>query len=135
MKFRYSTTRVAQRPSDSLPRAEVTLTANGQTLNVLGLVDSGSTINILPYQIGLSLGMTWEPKNATIGLTGSLSRQKAIPVSAMGQVGSYAAVQLIFAWIDTDDVPVIFGQTNFFVEFEVHLYRAQYEFEIVPRAQ
>jgi hypothetical protein len=133
MRFRYSTTHRSQQVSDALPRVEMDLTANGLTTRVLGLVDSGSTINVMPYQTGLDLGYVWDDRRATVGMSGNLSAVKAAPVSAIGKLADFEEVTLIFAWVRTNDVPMIFGQTNFFVEFEVHFYRAQYEFEILPR--
>lgn len=64
-----------------------------------------------------------------------MARYKAMPVAIMGKIGSYELVKLLFAWTETDDVPLILGQANFFVEFEVHFYRARYEFEVVPRTK
>ena len=42
-------------------------------------------------------------------------------------------VRLAFAWIKASDVPVVLGQTNFFVEFDVSFYRSRFEFELTPR--
>jgi hypothetical protein len=133
MRFRYSTTHAFQRVSDALPRVEIDLDANSQTTRVLGLVDSGSTINVMPYQVGLDLGYVWDDRKATIGMSGSLAAMRAVPVSADGALGDFDVVKLIFAWVRSDEIPLIFGQTNFFVEYEVHFYRAQYEFEVFPR--
>ena len=55
MRFQYSTLHPAQRTSDALPRIEMELSANGRSTRTLGLVDSGSTINVMPYQVGLDL--------------------------------------------------------------------------------
>lgn len=133
MKFQYSTTHSSQRVTDALPWVEMVLAANDRTTTTLGLVDSGSTINVMPYRVGLELGYAWDDSRATIGMFGNLAVLKAAPVSAMGVLGDFDEVKLIFAWVQTDSVPLIFGQTNFFVEYEVHFYRAQYEFEIMPR--
>jgi len=55
-----------------------------------------------------------------------------MPLFVMAQVGEYAPVRLAFAWAKSNDVPLILGQTNFFVEFEVCFYRPALEFEVKP---
>ena len=82
MKFKYSTTLSPQRASDAIPRVEMGLAANGKTVLTMGLVDSGSTINVLPYQVGLDLGYAWNDQKATVELSGNLALLKAAPVSA-----------------------------------------------------
>ncbi len=39
----------------------------------------------------------------------------------------------MFAWADSNDVPVLLGQTNFFMEFNVCFYRSQNYFEVWRR--
>jgi hypothetical protein len=97
MKIRYSTTHASQRPSDSLPRLEMMLSSQGKSIGILGLVDSGSTINVLPYQAGLELGFRWDANKAGVRLSGNLAVHKAIPVMAMGEVGSFEPVHSIEA--------------------------------------
>ena len=96
MRFQYSTTHRLQRVSDALPWVDIALTANGQTCHELGLVDSDSTINVMPYQVGLALGYLWDDQKAVIGMSGNLATMTGIPVSAQGKLGG-AAVKLIFA--------------------------------------
>jgi hypothetical protein len=55
MRFKYSTTDPSQNEFDSLPRLPLILRKGDQIIEVLGLVDSGATINVLPYEIGLQL--------------------------------------------------------------------------------
>jgi hypothetical protein len=93
MKIRYSTTHASQRPSDSLPRLEMTLSSQGKAIGILGLVDSGSTINVLPFQAGLELGFRWDANKAGVRLSGNLALHKAMPVMAMGQVGNFDPIQ------------------------------------------
>lgn len=40
------------------------------------------------------------------------------------------AVRLAFAWVASDDIPLLFGQMNFFLEFDVWFYRSQYVFDM-----
>jgi len=130
MRFRYSTTDPSQNEFDSLPRVPLILRREGRTVEALGLVDSGATVNVMPYELGLQLGAIWDDSRAIIQLSGNLSNQPATPFSAMVQVGDIAPVQLAFAWTKSPNAPLILGQTNFFMEFDVYFYRSKMEFEI-----
>ena len=33
-----------------------------------------------------------------------------------------------------DSLPLLLGQTNFFMEFDVHFYRSRLEFEVEPKS-
>jgi hypothetical protein len=44
-------------------------------------------------------------------------------------------IRMVFAWTQAQDVPVLFGQINFFIEFEVCFYRAGGYFEVNRRKQ
>jgi hypothetical protein len=46
MRFRYSTTDPSQNEFDSLSRVPLILRREGRTVEALGLVDSGATINV-----------------------------------------------------------------------------------------
>ena len=55
MRFKYSTSHPSQNEFDSLPRVLLVLRRGDQIVEAIGLVDSGATINVLPYEIGLQL--------------------------------------------------------------------------------
>ena len=80
MFFKYSTVHPSQSLLDSLPRVPLLLESDSQSLEVVGLVDSGSTINVLPYSAGLQLGLTWDEQKVRIPLSGNLSNTLAQPV-------------------------------------------------------
>lgn len=133
MRFRYSTLNSSQNEFDALPRLTIKLQSGNRTIEAIGLVDSGATVNVLPYQIGIDLGGVWDSSQATIQLAGNLSTSKAMPLFVIGEVDGFAPANLAFAWVQNDDVPLILGQTNFFMEFDVCFYRSQLEFEIRPK--
>jgi len=130
MRFRYSTTNPSQNEFDSLPRVPLILHCEGCTVEALGLVDSGATVNVMPYELGVQLGATWDDSKAIIQLAGNLGNQPAAPFSAIVQVRDIPPVQLAFAWTKNPNAPLILGQTNFFMEFDVCFYRSKMEFEI-----
>ena len=110
------------------------LKQDNQKIEALGLVDSGATVNVLPYQLGLQLGGIWDDRKAIIQLSGNLGNQTAMPFSAIAYIGEYPPVELVFAWIKNSNIPLILGQTNFFMEFDVFFYRSRLEFEIKPKS-
>ncbi|MCY7391980.1 MAG: hypothetical protein LH647_10990 [Leptolyngbyaceae cyanobacterium CAN_BIN12] len=134
MRFKYSTTSPAQNEFDSLPRLPLSLRRGDQNVEITGLVDSGATVNVLPYELGLELGGIWDERRAIIQLAGNLSSQPAMPFSATVEIGDFAPTQLVFAWVRSPNVPLILGQTNFFLEFDVCFYRSRSEFEVNPKS-
>lgn len=135
MRFKYSTTDSSQNELDSLPRIPLILRNNDRAVEGVGLVDSGATVNVLPYDIGIQLGGSWDERKAIIRLAGNLGNQAAMPLFAMGEIAEFAPVRLAFAWVKSDRVSLILGQTNFFMEFDICFYRSTLEFEIQPRSQ
>ena len=134
MRFKYSTSSPTQNEFDSLPRIPLILSRNEQSVEAMGLVDSGATVNVLPYEIGLQLGAVWDSQKAIIQLTGNLSNQSAMPLSANAQIGNFSPTQLVFAWLSIPNAPLILGQTNFFIEFDVCFYRSKLEFEVTSKS-
>jgi hypothetical protein len=134
MRFKYSITSTTQNEFDSLPRIPLILRRGERSIEALGLVDSGATVNVLPYEIGFQLGAVWDTHRAIIQLAGNLSNQQAMPLSATAQIGDFALTELIFAWVSSPNTPLILGQTNFFLEFDVCFYRSKSEFEVKPKS-
>lgn len=134
MRYSYRTLNSQQDKSDSMPRLPLTLRTNTRRVETIGLVDSGATVNVMPYTLGIALGAVWNDKDAIIPLAGNLSKQPAAPLSAIIEIGGLEPVKLVFAWTKATNVPLILGQTNFFVEFDICFYRSKFEFEIKRRS-
>src|SRR5712691_9130457 len=79
MRFPYSTTDPSQDAFDSLPRLPLRLRADSRALDVMGLVDSGATVNVLSYEVGLQLGVVWDNRRANIRLAGTLGNPLVQP--------------------------------------------------------
>lgn len=129
--------REAERGVASLaPMLPLTL-VGARTVAVAGLLDTGAAINVLPYTTGVELGFVWERQTTSVKLSGNLSIVDARAVLVSAVVGTFAPVRLAFAWTNVDTVPVILGQVNFFLEFDVCFFRSRQHFEIRPaqRAQ
>lgn len=124
--------REAERGVASLaPMLPLTL-VGARTVAVTGLLDTGAAINVLPYTVGVELGFVWERQTTSVKLSGNLSIVDARAVLVSGVVGTFAPVRLAFAWTRVDTVPVILGQINFFLEFDVCFFRSRQHFEIRP---
>ena len=113
MKFHYS--------PGGLPFVEITLTHEEHVISRPALVDSGSTINVLPYEDGLDLGLSWEEQHMPLKDEGFLQGAPAYGVLLTAQIASFPPIRLAFAWTQKSrtKVRLILGQTNFFEYFEI----------------
>ena len=71
MKFRYSVSDPSQNEYDSLPRLTFSLRCNNRQAEVVGLVDSGATVNVLPYEAGVRLGLVNSNPSVTLDFAGA----------------------------------------------------------------
>jgi hypothetical protein len=118
---------------DRMPYLPLMLSLNSKSLNTEGLLDTGASVNVLPYELGLQLGLIWEDETLSVLLAGNLARFEARAVIVDAQVSSFPMVNLAFAWTQATDVPLILGQANFLFEFDVCFFRARSEFEVRPK--
>jgi hypothetical protein len=100
-----------------------------------GLLDTGATVNVMPYSLGTRLSYEWERQTTALDLTGNLAQYQARAVLVQAIVGNFQPVQLIFAWTQAENIPLILGQVNFFMEFNLCFYRHELAFEVQPRAR
>jgi hypothetical protein len=124
-------------PSDSAlgeasfrPYLPFTLAYQDRAVASTGLLDTGASVNVLPYSLGIELGYEWERQTTSLSLTGNLAQYEACVVLGQAIVGQFEPVQLVFAWTQATNVPLILGQVNFFMEFDVCFYRSQLEFAV-----
>lgn len=131
-KVRFAFTEVDQKLGalSSLPYLPLTLTYQNQSLSVSGLLDTGSSVNVLPYEIGLSLGAVWERQRLSVPLGGNLARFEARALVLTANVENFPPVDLAFAWTRDRYAPLILGHMNFFLLFDVCFYRSDLAFEI-----
>ena len=113
-----------------LPRLPFTLISQKQSLNVYGLLDTGSSVNVLPYSLGIQFGGTWEDELPTLHLTGNLAKSDAQPFVLNALIGSFAEIELVFAWTKADNIPIILGQYDFFEQFDACFFRSEMAFEL-----
>jgi hypothetical protein len=114
-----------------LPTIPITLSYSDFSVSANALLDSGSAVNLLPYDIGLQLGAIWEEQTIRLPLAGNLARVEARGIFVHIQIGNLEPVRLAFAWAQASQVPLILGQTNFFREFDVCFQRSQRMIKII----
>ncbi len=119
--------------SSVMPYLPLTLTNGNRSVEVTALLDTGASVNVLPYEIGIELGAVWEDQTVPIELSGNLARSAARGLVLSGTVAQFPPVLLAFAWTQSRDAPVILGHMNFFAEFNVCFYRHDSTFEVRPR--
>ena len=117
----------------TLPYLPIVLTYQNQSLRVSGLLDTGSSVNVLPYEMGLRLGTVWERQRLSVPLGGNLSKFEARAVVMTANVEQFPPVELAFAWTQDRNAPLILGHMNFFLAFDVCFYRSELAFEISPK--
>ena len=119
---------------DVVPSLPLTLTYGQSLIALTGLLDTGASVNVLPYSVGRDLGAIWEEQNFSVQLAGNLATVEAKGLVVSAQIGDFQPVTLVFAWSQTDDVPILLGRMNFFLEFDVCFYRSRSLFELRPKS-
>jgi hypothetical protein len=116
-----------------MPYLPLTLSAGGNFIEVSALLDTGASVNILPYELGLQLGAVWEEQTVPVQLSGNLGRNEARGLAVSGTVAQFDPILLVFAWTQVRDAPVSLGHMNFFAEFNMCFYRHELAFDVQPR--
>ncbi len=107
-RFQYRSAR-DKAMEEVLPYLPFQLRNQTQAIMVTGLVDSGASVNVLPYSIGLQLGAVWEQQRVELELSGNLAAVEARGLLLTATVDSFPPVRLAFAWAYSDDIPLILG--------------------------
>lgn len=131
MRFDYVS--LPNAPHILMPLLPLMFAIEGAIIDSLALVDSGSTVNVLPYSIGLSLGAVWENQPIQMQLTGSLSRFEARGLFVYVTIPSVTQdlfMRQLFAWTKAEIARPILGQTNFFDEFDVCFFKSETFFDV-----
>lgn len=100
-------------PLGLMPLLPLHLEAPPRSLAVLGLLDTASAVNVLPYDVGVQLGAVWANQTTAVQLTGNLASVPARGLVVTARVGQFSPVRLAFAWAQTSTIPLILGQVNF----------------------
>ena len=71
------------------PYLPLTLLRQKVSVPALGLLDTGASVNVLPYSVGVELGYVWEQQTTPLSLTGNLAQYEARVVLAQDIVGQF----------------------------------------------
>ncbi len=126
-------TNPAAGPLTLMPLLPLRLELPPHSMTVLGLLDTASAVNVLPFDIGVQLGAVWDSQQTTIQLTGNLAAVPARGLVVSAIVGRFPPVRMAFAWAQTNNVPLILGQLNFVAEFNAYFSRSTAIFEVKPK--
>lgn len=91
------------------PYLPLTLIYQGRSVSTSGLLDTGSMVNVLPYQMGIDLGALWKQQTTPLRLTGNPARYEARALIVSAVVGHFEPIQLVFAWTQANNVPLLLG--------------------------
>jgi len=116
-----------------MPMVTIRLSHGSIEVGESGLVDTGSAVNVLPFDLGLRLGLDWNLAGPTLPLTGNVGRHPAKAVALYGTVGNYPPVSLMFAWSQAPVAQLLLGHVNFLAEFDACFYRSRGIFELTPK--
>ncbi len=119
---------------DALPQLPILLTYRGASVEVSALLDTGASVNVLPHSLGVQLGGVWDEQTTSVTLAGNLASFEARGLLVSAKIGDFEPIRLVFAWSISDDVTLLLGRMNFFLEFDVCFYRAALAFEIRPKS-
>jgi hypothetical protein len=133
-RFPFVDANPAQPGTSVMPLLPLVLSQGSQRIEAVGLVDTGAAVSVLPYSLGMQLGLVWDEQKTPLVLSGNLARLAARGIIVSATVAKFSPVRLVFAWTQADDVRLILGQTNFFLEYEACFFRARSEFEIKPKS-
>lgn len=133
VRFPYLDIEPSLAEASRLPYLPLRLKSNQHALAASGLLDTGATVNVLPYGLGLELGFVWEQQTTPVRLSGNLAELPARVVLLSATVADFPSVRLAFAWTQATTLPLLLGQVNFFLEFDVCFFRGQSVFEVRPK--
>ena len=97
-QFPYCDRNPASGGLDLMPDLPVLLRHQSHSLSGVGLVDSGASISVLPYSLGVQLGFDWNTQKAKIILAGTLAHVDARGIVVEAVVGQLSPVRLALAW-------------------------------------
>ena len=118
-----------------VPYLTLTLSSQDASISTSGLLDTGASVNVLPYEIGVQLGLNWNDYNTSVTLAGNLAKFAAKGIILSATIDQFAPATLVFAWTKAENIPLLLGRINFFQEFDVCFYGSQLVFEIAPKSK
>jgi hypothetical protein len=85
---------------------------------LLALVDSGASVNVLPHSVGLQLGLDWDTALEGPEIGGNIAGVSK-KVKLLLKIREFDALELGFCWLFHDRARVILGHDDFLKNFDV----------------
>lgn len=122
-------------PAHPVPRPVLPFRAerNGIIADLQGVVDSGAMVSVLPYDVGARFGVAWSSLaySTTIGGVAGSVPAKLLPLDTT--VAPFPPIPLVYAWAQSNTVPLVLGHVDFFGSFEVCFFADKGIFHVRPR--
>lgn len=131
-RFQYVLKPGGNGPVDMFPLLPMRLALGSRAIDVMALIDSGATISSLPYDLGLTFGQSWNRLPQQLFVGGAHGSAPAKRLDLMATIGSLPPRLLAFAWVNTNNYPLVLGNADFFFNFDVTLCRRHSYFDISP---
>ena len=131
-KFQYAMKPGGNGPLDMFPFLPVRLALGSRFVDVMALIDSGATISSIPYDLGQAFGLNWHALTQPLAVGGAHGSVPAKRLDLMTTIGSLPPRLLVYAWVNTNNYPLVLGSADFFFNYDVHLCRRHKYFEISP---
>ncbi|WP_375494512.1 hypothetical protein [uncultured Nostoc sp.] len=93
--------------SSVMPYLPLTLSNGSISTEAIALLDTGASVNVLPYEIGLQLEAVWEEQTVPIQLSGNLARNEARGLVLSGKIAQFSPILLAFAWTQSRDKLIV----------------------------
>jgi predicted aspartyl protease len=93
LRLAYSAVKNAQNEVLLRPLLPLTLSYQGKSVEINGLIDTGADVNVLPYSVGIALGAEWDKQNIAVQLSGNLAMQPAKGIILIAHIGTFAPVK------------------------------------------
>ncbi|HXD86779.1 MAG TPA: hypothetical protein VN641_09805 [Urbifossiella sp.] len=119
-------------PLDQLPFLPLKIAHGNVSLDLIGIIDSGASFSVLPYDVGLRFGVSWSNLPSPLSLGGAYGRSPAKMINVKATVPPFPPIPIFFAWVKSNHSPVLLGQVDFLFHFDVYLCRRHSYFEIQP---
>ncbi len=122
------------RQNSLMPYLPVQLEQQGRVIETMALVDSGAVSSILPYSMGLALGLDWQSAQQGLDVIGAVVSPSK-NVRAVLHIPQFSALETGFSWVEDDNKPLILGQRIFFYQFQVQFDGRQPSFTLTRQEQ
>lgn len=97
-RFRFTERTNSAGLSSVMPYLPITLSYRDRSLEMMALLDTGASVNVLPYEVGLQLGAVWDEQTVPIQLSGNLAQIESRGLVVSATVAPFPSVLLAFAW-------------------------------------